>query len=80
VDLANMQMVTQSFLVYYLTDSAAILGTTALATALPQLILLLFPAGRWPTACKEKIAATEPVRRMLLGSNHSYCSVYRLFE
>jgi MFS family permease len=39
---ANMQMVTQSFLVYYLTDSAAILGTTALATALPQLILLLF--------------------------------------
>ena len=39
---ANMQGVTQSFLVYYLTDSAAILGTTALATALPQLILLLF--------------------------------------
>ena len=39
---ANMQMVTQSFLVYYLTDSAAILGTTALASALPQLILLLF--------------------------------------
>ena len=39
---ANMQGVTQSFLVYYLTDSAAILGTTALATALPQLILLHF--------------------------------------
>jgi MFS family permease len=39
---ANMQGVTQSFLVYYLTGSAAILGTTALATALPQLILLLY--------------------------------------
>jgi MFS family permease len=39
---ANMQIVTQSFLVYYLTGSAAILGTTALATALPQLALLLF--------------------------------------
>jgi MFS family permease len=39
---ANMQSVTQSFLVYYLTGSAAILGTTALASALPQLILLLF--------------------------------------
>jgi MFS family permease len=39
---ANMQGVTQSFLVYYLTGSAAILGSTALASALPQLILLLF--------------------------------------
>jgi len=39
---ANMQGVSQSFLVYYLTGSAILLGTTALATALPQLILLLF--------------------------------------
>jgi MFS family permease len=39
---ANMQGVAQSFLVYYLTGSAAILGTTALASSLPQLILLLF--------------------------------------
>ena len=39
---ANMQTVSQSFLVYYLTGSAAILGTTALASGLPQLILLLF--------------------------------------
>jgi len=38
----SMQGVTQSFLVYYLTGSAAILGTTALATGLPQLTLLLF--------------------------------------
>jgi MFS family permease len=39
---ANMQGVAQSFLVYYLTGSAAILGTTALASSLPQLVLLLF--------------------------------------
>jgi len=38
----SMQQVTQTFLVYYLTGSAAILGTTALATGLPQFILLLF--------------------------------------
>ena len=39
---ANMQQIAQSFLVYYLTKSAAILGITALATGLPWLILLLF--------------------------------------
>jgi MFS family permease len=38
----SMQLVTQTFLVYYLTGSAAILGITALATGLPQFILLLF--------------------------------------
>ena len=38
----SMQQVTQTYLVYYLTGSAAILGTTALATGLPQLLLLLF--------------------------------------
>jgi predicted MFS family arabinose efflux permease len=38
----SMQQVTQSFLVYDLTGSAAILGTIALATGLPQLIVLLF--------------------------------------
>jgi MFS family permease len=38
----SMQGVVQSFLVYYLTNSAAILGTVALASGLPQLILLLF--------------------------------------
>jgi len=37
-----MQQIAQSFLVYYLTKSAAILGITALATGLPWLILLLF--------------------------------------
>jgi MFS family permease len=36
------QQVAQTFLVYYLTGSPAILGTTALAQGLPQLILLLF--------------------------------------
>jgi MFS family permease len=38
----SMQGVTQTYLVYYLTGSAAILGTTALATGLPQFMLLLF--------------------------------------
>jgi MFS family permease len=38
----SMQIVSQTFLVYYLTDSAAILGLTALATGLPQFTLLLF--------------------------------------
>ena len=36
------QQVAQTFLVYYLTGSPAILGTTALAQGLPQMILLLF--------------------------------------
>jgi MFS family permease len=47
----NMQQVTQTYLVYYLTGSAAILGTTALAAGLPQLILLLLGgafADRFP--------------------------------
>jgi len=39
---ASMQGVTQTFLVYYLTGSAAILGVTSLATALPQITFLLF--------------------------------------
>ena len=38
----SMHLVAQTFLVYYLTGSAAILGITALATGLPQFILLLF--------------------------------------
>jgi MFS family permease len=38
----SMQVVSQTFLVYYLTDSAAILGFTALAAGLPQFLLLLF--------------------------------------
>jgi MFS family permease len=38
----SMQQVTQTYLVYYLTGSAAILGTTALATGIPQILLLLF--------------------------------------
>jgi MFS transporter, DHA1 family, staphyloferrin A biosynthesis exporter len=38
----SMQSIAQSFLVYYLTGSPAILGFTALATGLPQLTLLLF--------------------------------------
>jgi len=38
----SMQQVVQSFLVYELTGSAAILGTMALVTALPQLIMTLF--------------------------------------
>ena len=39
---ASMSQVTQTFLVYALTGSAAILGATALATGLPLVILLLF--------------------------------------
>lgn len=38
----SMQQVVQSFLVYELTGSAAILGTMALVTALPQLAMTLF--------------------------------------
>lgn len=38
----SMQAVTQSFLVYYLTGSPAVLGVTSLAVGLPQIILLLF--------------------------------------
>lgn len=47
----SMQAVSQTFLVYYLTDSAAILGLTALAISLPQFILLLLGgafADRFP--------------------------------
>jgi MFS family permease len=47
----SMSQVTQTFLVYYLTGSAAILGITALATGLPLVILLLFGgalADRFP--------------------------------
>ncbi|MBN1190661.1 MAG: MFS transporter [Dehalococcoidales bacterium] len=38
----NMQMVTGSLLIYRLTDSAALLGTMALAHAAPMLVLSLF--------------------------------------
>jgi len=47
----GMQQVVQSFLVYELTGSAAILGTMALVTALPQLTMTLFGgafADRFP--------------------------------
>ncbi|MFA5309897.1 MAG: MFS transporter [Dehalococcoidales bacterium] len=37
----SMLMVTQSLLVYRLTDSATILGVLALATAIPQMLLFL---------------------------------------
>ena len=47
-----MQQITQSFLVYYLTGSAAILGIAALATGLPQFLLLLF-GGAWRTGFKK---------------------------
>jgi len=38
----NLQMITQSLLLYRLTGSAAILGTMALVNAIPQLVLSLF--------------------------------------
>jgi MFS family permease len=52
---ASMQSVSQSFLVYYLTGSAAILGFTALAGALPQLMLLLFGGALADRVQKKKL-------------------------
>jgi MFS family permease len=49
----SMQQVTQTFLVYYLTGSPAILGTTALATGVPQILLLLF-GGAWADRFQKK--------------------------
>lgn len=38
----NMQMVTGSLLIYRLTDSAALLGTLSLASAVPMIIMSMF--------------------------------------